>query len=350
MAPEQKALCRETKHGHGKIKGVHKPVQEATSLPQRSSLRRAVQKSLELASAMGFLCDITTTTTQVENQATFQKVEKATGQVESPTEVNRVPPPTDISAPDPSPRRSPLRRAIRESSAAVNVLAEANRVSLAQHSQTHATNTAIAAKLLEEYDNPGHAYDGAQRSSLRRAIRESQQEATRHHEKRKTGAKIGPSSSDERREHTSCCAMSQAMATGPKTSSNARNISGNGTTRPKQIPTSNTTFSHSALDSARGPIHAQQQVPSPTGKGKTKKSQHTRLDYESETARKGWYRVRQIIDNVDGMYLVEWEGCDPRTGIMWPASWVKAEDVSEGAIRDWEERNDLNSLENANCG
>ncbi|KAI1346053.1 hypothetical protein F5Y01DRAFT_322172 [Xylaria sp. FL0043] len=40
-------------------------------------------------------------------------------------------------------------------------------------------------------------------------------------------------------------------------------------------------------------------------------------------ARKGWHQVREITNEVPGgLYLVEWEGQDPRTGVKWPASWV----------------------------
>ncbi|KAI1419974.1 hypothetical protein F5Y12DRAFT_788636 [Xylaria sp. FL1777] len=57
------------------------------------------------------------------------------------------------------------------------------------------------------------------------------------------------------------------------------------------------------------------------------------------SARKGWHQVREITNEVPGgLYLVEWEGQDPRTGVKWPASWVKAENVSESAIYDWEKR------------
>ncbi|KAI0010251.1 hypothetical protein F4779DRAFT_639528 [Xylariaceae sp. FL0662B] len=38
------------------------------------------------------------------------------------------------------------------------------------------------------------------------------------------------------------------------------------------------------------------------------------------------------------VYLVEWEGRDPRTGRPWPGSWVNARDVSASAIREWEEK------------
>ncbi|KAI1277732.1 hypothetical protein F5Y07DRAFT_362769 [Xylaria sp. FL0933] len=60
---------------------------------------------------------------------------------------------------------------------------------------------------------------------------------------------------------------------------------------------------------------------------------------QSVPARKGWHQVREITNEVPGgLYLVEWEGQDPRTGVKWPASWVKAENVSESAICDWNER------------
>ncbi|KAI0427349.1 hypothetical protein F5Y09DRAFT_316452 [Xylaria sp. FL1042] len=60
---------------------------------------------------------------------------------------------------------------------------------------------------------------------------------------------------------------------------------------------------------------------------------------QSTPVRKGWHQVREITNEVPGgLYLVEWEGQDPRTGVKWPASWVKAQNVSESAIRDWDKR------------
>ncbi|KAI1804329.1 hypothetical protein F4811DRAFT_285735 [Daldinia bambusicola] len=61
------------------------------------------------------------------------------------------------------------------------------------------------------------------------------------------------------------------------------------------------------------------------------------------TSRKGWYHVRSIINeahDVNGrlIYFVDWEGHDPRTGIGWPGSWVNSKNVSEAAIREWEDK------------
>ncbi|OTA76187.1 hypothetical protein M434DRAFT_18524 [Hypoxylon sp. CO27-5] len=62
-------------------------------------------------------------------------------------------------------------------------------------------------------------------------------------------------------------------------------------------------------------------------------------------SRKGWYRVRSIIAesrNQKGalIYLVDWEGLDPRTGVAWPSSWVNANNVSAAAIREWKASQD----------
>ncbi|KAI2615232.1 hypothetical protein GGR54DRAFT_642507 [Hypoxylon sp. NC1633] len=59
--------------------------------------------------------------------------------------------------------------------------------------------------------------------------------------------------------------------------------------------------------------------------------------------RKGWYVVRSIVAEArkrDGrlVYLVDWEGHDPRTGIGWPSSWVDAKDVSAAAVHEWQGR------------
>ncbi|KAI1465203.1 uncharacterized protein F4812DRAFT_136492 [Daldinia caldariorum] len=58
------------------------------------------------------------------------------------------------------------------------------------------------------------------------------------------------------------------------------------------------------------------------------------------TSRKGWYHVRSIINEAHDVrgrliYFVDWEGQDPRTGIGWPGSWVNSKNVSEAAIREW---------------
>ncbi|KAI1454917.1 hypothetical protein F4805DRAFT_460292 [Annulohypoxylon moriforme] len=55
---------------------------------------------------------------------------------------------------------------------------------------------------------------------------------------------------------------------------------------------------------------------------------------------KGWYRIKTIVTesrNQSGglIYLVDWEGVDPRTGISWPSSWVESKNVSVAAIREW---------------
>ncbi|KAI1503300.1 hypothetical protein F5X99DRAFT_407117 [Biscogniauxia marginata] len=55
--------------------------------------------------------------------------------------------------------------------------------------------------------------------------------------------------------------------------------------------------------------------------------------------RKGWYRVKEVTHEARRasslVYLVEWEGRDPKTGALWPSSWVAAKDVSASAIREW---------------
>ncbi|RYP26440.1 hypothetical protein DL768_011733 [Monosporascus sp. mg162] len=60
------------------------------------------------------------------------------------------------------------------------------------------------------------------------------------------------------------------------------------------------------------------------------------------TPRKGWHSIKEIVgegrDRGNLVYLIEWEGCDPKSGTMWPCSWVDAKDVSAGAIREWESR------------
>ncbi|KAI1102928.1 hypothetical protein F4804DRAFT_311572 [Jackrogersella minutella] len=45
------------------------------------------------------------------------------------------------------------------------------------------------------------------------------------------------------------------------------------------------------------------------------------------TSVKGWYQVRSIITEMRNkkgglMYLVDWEGVNPRTGVAWPSEWV----------------------------
>ncbi|TRX88160.1 hypothetical protein FHL15_010958 [Xylaria flabelliformis] len=62
-------------------------------------------------------------------------------------------------------------------------------------------------------------------------------------------------------------------------------------------------------------------------------------DSQSMPNQKGWHYVREIISEAPGgLFLVEWEERDARTGSKWPASWVKAKDVSMCAIQDWENK------------
>ncbi|KAI0148389.1 hypothetical protein GGR57DRAFT_475305 [Xylariaceae sp. FL1272] len=72
----------------------------------------------------------------------------------------------------------------------------------------------------------------------------------------------------------------------------------------------------------------------------TKKEKDGR-DERAAAARKGWYNIRQIVNEVPGLYFVEWEGTDPRTGVHWPGSWVKAKDVSKAAIKEWEKKREV---------
>ncbi|KAI1121553.1 hypothetical protein F5Y10DRAFT_288326 [Nemania abortiva] len=83
-------------------------------------------------------------------------------------------------------------------------------------------------------------------------------------------------------------------------------------------------------------------VESTLGNGK---SQCTSNDLQSIATRRGWHQVRGIINEVPGgLYLVEWEGRDPRTRVKWPASWVQAKNVSASAVHDWKTRNQQRAL------
>jgi hypothetical protein len=47
------------------------------------------------------------------------------------------------------------------------------------------------------------------------------------------------------------------------------------------------------------------------------KHQNSHLDSETQAGRRGWHKVHQIVNDApSGLYLVEWEGRDPRTGVM----------------------------------
>ncbi|KAI2466963.1 hypothetical protein F4781DRAFT_330264 [Annulohypoxylon bovei var. microspora] len=91
-------------------------------------------------------------------------------------------------------------------------------------------------------------------------------------------------------------------------------------------------------------------------KDEGKSGQYARVDDASRpnangipTPYKGWYRVRSIVTemrNRNGrlIYLVDWEGTDPRTGISWPSSWVESKNVSVAAIRAWEKLRGSNTM------
>ncbi|KAI1441242.1 hypothetical protein F5Y02DRAFT_311579 [Annulohypoxylon stygium] len=92
---------------------------------------------------------------------------------------------------------------------------------------------------------------------------------------------------------------------------------------------------------------------------KTTHKQYARVDDKDRpspnglaTPFKGWYRIRSIVTEMHNrngglIYLVDWEGTDPRTGVSWPSSWVAAKNVSVAAIRAWETQKLRNSTMNA---
>ncbi|KAI2612003.1 uncharacterized protein GGS25DRAFT_101694 [Hypoxylon fragiforme] len=59
------------------------------------------------------------------------------------------------------------------------------------------------------------------------------------------------------------------------------------------------------------------------------------------TGRPGWYRIRSIIAEAHAhdnrlLYLVDWTGYDYRTGMAWPSSWIDARYVTTAAINEWQ--------------
>ncbi|KAI1339374.1 hypothetical protein F5Y15DRAFT_424073 [Xylariaceae sp. FL0016] len=67
------------------------------------------------------------------------------------------------------------------------------------------------------------------------------------------------------------------------------------------------------------------------------------------TSRKGWYRIHGIVNESrmgnQFVYLVEWAGRDPKPGIPWPDSWIDSKDVSKAAIKFWEKSKGAMKLE-----
>ncbi|RYP14494.1 hypothetical protein DL765_006330 [Monosporascus sp. GIB2] len=179
------------------------------------------------------------------------------------------------------------------------------------------------------------------RSSLRLAIRESLRDAP-------PAAPVLASVPDSVVPHTPLAFTPPGSAPRPSSQhSTSTSASTTGTTGSSTLsaPTSLASSpSSTACASPPGPL-ATPKAP-PLHRKKKRGSVSSGVVDESHgilpTPRKGWHSVKEIVgegrDRGNLVYLIEWEGCDPKSGIMWPCSWVDAGDVSAGAIHEWETR------------
>ncbi|KAI3320450.1 hypothetical protein HD806DRAFT_506411 [Xylariaceae sp. AK1471] len=402
--------------GHVPYRQVH----QHTLLPQRSSLRRALRESLgpsddaqlrELSSRDLRASPASSTDTanrpdsaQGALQTPAQGFERRTRVVKSIIKAKAAQ--HGVTATRSSvfgycstlnlkPQRSSLRRAIRASPEAIdaspgnlNLSTEDLKPRLAQppsRGPAGKPKVELQNKIAKKgndhkYRRPSDSRDETippakpQRSSLRRAVRESLYAATRNSTDVDTALivlaeaaemssdqdivlkkdinEFLPSSDDERSDN-SLSECSSAL------SSDASLTLLKGLTSDSSSESSAPSFQPSLFKSTSSPCFSPTldldcESDSPTNVARHQalilapkdksivtndRFQDSPSHLQSTSMRKGWHRVHEIVNDAPGgLYLVDWEGQDPRTGVMWPASWVRAKDVSENAIRDWERR------------
>ncbi|KAI0400823.1 hypothetical protein F4802DRAFT_601585 [Xylaria palmicola] len=327
-------------------RGSSRHLHSQTASPQRSSLRRALRNSLVLS-----------------DDATL-----------SPCRNARVPPISPISTPlskpapilalHPRSQRSSLRRAIYESLQTIHTDYDHSASQANDSASTKKPNTETCDQATGEGATRGRVRKSLadpeckavllttpQRSSLRRAVRESRHAAVESHIHMTPAPRKKKSSQAIVLANTAEVALSEPVSRneGPLSLSNSEpNLSTKLTpSQPSHYtlePPSLHPSSPSLCVKPRSPTKAARHQSSNVA-GKDRNAPHDGnlqsrpSDTQSTPTAKGWHGVRQIFNEVPGgLYLVEWEGRDPRTGVKWPASWVKAENVSASAIHDWEKR------------
>ena len=172
------------------------------------------------------------------------------------------------------------------------------------------------------------------RSSLRRAIRESLRDAS-------AAAAVTTSVLDSIVvASTSLKSSSRSYLHHPlknrrktrpcSTSSSASSILINSPSPSSSSPTS------SALSSAEPatPVRSDKSKIAQVSRTTDKSKEGSPLS--SSAQRKGWHCIKEIVgegrDRGDLVYLVEWEGSDPRSGTVWPSSWVSREPSTFGMM------------------
>ncbi|RYP68597.1 hypothetical protein DL771_006569 [Monosporascus sp. 5C6A] len=197
--------------------------------------------------------------------------------------------------------------------------------------------TKLSARNGKEAQGSGYGC----RSSLRRAIRESLRDAP-------PAAPVLASVPGSVMPHTPLAFTPPGSPRSPSSqhsTSTAASTTGTSCSLPSSASTSLASSpSATATASLLGPLATPKASP-PHRKEKRGSVSGGVVD-ESQgvlsAPRKGWHGIKEIVgegrDRGNLVYLIEWEGCEPRSGIMWPCSWVDAKDVSAGAIREWESR------------
>ncbi|KAI1326697.1 hypothetical protein F5Y16DRAFT_225493 [Xylariaceae sp. FL0255] len=351
-------------------------------LPQRSSLRRALTASL-LSSGI------------IETPSTTSSPLKSLGEQESLHEKNdRIAITTDL-VPKLQPQRSSLRRAIRASLDTVGHSITA----LTPLTQTQDLESILAEARVVDIPLPKGKKDviqvtKPQRSSLRRAIRDSLTEtgqtsavdetlftwtaydkaptprAQEHEEEGKspqsqTSAYSSPApelavdtladdfgedfmASSPESTQSSATSLGSSIVPTPSTPLTPVDTSPKlnepvkpqvleptqgmtGSEIPLSLLTKNPTLPQlrpSILLQKQQPVSKQDPKPSDTknnlilpGRGP---SNNDKREATPSYLHRGWHQIREIVMEArGGLFFVEWEGHDPRTGVAWPGSWVR---------------------------
>ena len=158
-------------------------------------------------------------------------------------------------------------------------------------------------------------YTYGHRSSLRRAIRESLLDASA------TSAALVTSMPNS---------LTQARGSSRKQPSNTHlrpaSAVPNRTSRSTESPVSSSSTDSSPFFSSSTASGSECQTPSPVSKNRGTSGNRVAEESTPSPTRRGWHDIKEIVgegrEHGNRVYLVEWVGYDPKSGNMWPSSWV----------------------------